>query len=68
MITICEVHRLINNDTTPRECVWCSMCQAWICKEDLHRWDRRAKAALLNKTQKPTTLQTSSGCGCGKKN
>ena len=45
-LKVCDVHRLVDNDTTLRECVWCNRCQAWICREDIPRWDRRARAMM----------------------
>lgn len=75
-IRTCDVHRLIDNDAAPRECEYCPRCQAWICKEDLHRWDRRALAMvkMWGNQFGPTSdwrrnvTQPVGGCGtCGKK-
>ena len=43
---VCDVCRLVNNDTTVKECVWCNFCHAYICKADLYRPDRRGIAMM----------------------
>jgi hypothetical protein len=48
---VCDVHRLLDFDVTPRDCGYCPMCDAWICMEDQNRWDRRLKAALKRKLE-----------------
>lgn len=48
---ICDVHRLLDYDCESRYCSYCVMCDAWICDEDLDRWDRRIKAALKRKLE-----------------
>jgi hypothetical protein len=48
---ICDVHRLLDFDTTSRLCGYCSMCDAWICEDDLGRWDRRLRAAIKRKLE-----------------
>ena len=73
---VCDVCRLVNNDNTPKECVWCNFCHAWICKDDLNRWDRRAIAMgkMWGNPRGPTSeqrrqqqLKVKEGCGgCGK--
>lgn len=71
--TTCDVHRILDNDSMPRHCEYCPRCRAWICKDDLHRWDRRAKAMIKqwgNPHGPAETISThpvASGCGgCGK--
>ena len=49
---ICDVHRLLDYDTTLKPCGYCGMCDAWICQEDLNRWDRRLRAALKRKLER----------------
>jgi hypothetical protein len=67
---ICDVHRVIDNDIALRECVYCSRCQAWICKDDINRWDRRGLAMIKmwgNKFGPSDKKTVSRGCGnCGK--
>lgn len=48
---ICDVHRLLDYDCEPRNCGYCGMCDAWICQEDLNRWDRRLRAAFKRKLE-----------------
>ena len=73
---VCEVHKRIDNDLTLRECVWCAMCKSWICKADLNRFDRRAKAALIKPASadvvdmtkpkvEPSTVKATPNKGCG---
>lgn len=64
---ICDVHKLIDNDLSLRQCVWCAMCQAWICTEDIRRWDRRSRAVAKNWGRKAATPQVTTGCGGCKK-
>jgi hypothetical protein len=45
-VGICEVHRRLDGDTTPRWVEWCGACQAWICATCWSDWWRRARAAL----------------------
>lgn len=65
---VCDVHRAIDNDLTPRLCVWCNFCKAWICKEDLSRWDRRRIAAAKNwgRTVRNAVARATGCGGCGK--
>lgn len=39
-------------DTTPRFSTYCGFCDAWICSEDLNRWDRRLHAAIKRKLER----------------
>jgi len=50
-MTICDVHRLVDYDTTARLCGYCGLCDAWICQEDQSRWDRRLRAAVKRKLE-----------------
>lgn len=58
-IHVCDVCRVINNDITPKESVWCNRCKAWICIPDINRWDRRGIAMykLWGNKQGPTVEQ-----------
>lgn len=49
--TICDVHRLLDYDTTNRLCVYCGLCDAWICTECQSQWGRRIKAAIKRKLE-----------------
>lgn len=49
--TMCDVHRLLDFDTVERLCTYCSLCDAWICADDLNRWDRRFRAAIKRKLE-----------------
>ena len=42
---ICEVHRLVDRDSTIREVEYCDICKADICKECYGNLPKRAKAA-----------------------
>ena len=46
MMQVCEVCRILDNDEQLKECSYCSICKAWICKRDLYRLDRRMRAGL----------------------
>lgn len=46
VMAVCDVCRLLDKDTTKKECFWCPQCQSHICRKDQHRWDRRARAAM----------------------
>jgi hypothetical protein len=48
---ICDVHRLIDYDTTSRLCTYCNLCDAWICQECQPQWGRRLKAAIKRKLE-----------------
>lgn len=41
---VCDVCRLLNQDTSEKPCGFCGMCDSWICKDDTWRWDRRVRA------------------------
>ena len=52
---ICEVHYLVDGDSTIREVKYCDICKADICKECEGNLPKRAKAAgmrLFNKAFK----------------
>lgn len=42
---MCDVCRLVDFDTTHKVCVYCSLCDAWICQSDFSDLKRRAIAA-----------------------
>jgi len=48
---VCDVHKLIDKDETPRECKYCGRCKAWICKECHGNWPKRAHAMMVAKMQ-----------------
>jgi len=48
---ICDVCRLLDFDVAHKLCSYCSMCDAWICSDDLPKWARRIKAALKRKLE-----------------
>ena len=43
---VCEVHRLLDNDSRTRLVRWCDFCKAWICDECRESPIRRGRAAL----------------------
>lgn len=43
---VCQVCKLLDNDVSLKECEYCSLCKAWICKKDKFRPDRRTFAML----------------------
>lgn len=61
---VCDVHRLLDNNKTPRMCIFCNRCQAWICTDDLQRWDRRGRAMIKMWGNKYGPSEPASG-GCG---
>lgn len=42
----CDVCRLVDADTTVKNCGYCSLCDAWICEHCVADWPRRIKAAV----------------------
>lgn len=48
---ICDVHRLLDYDTANRLCIYCNLCDAWICEECKSQWGRRLKAAIKRKLE-----------------
>lgn len=50
-IKMCDVCRLLDYDTTQKQCFYCGMCDAWICEADQNRWDRRIKSAVKRKLE-----------------
>jgi hypothetical protein len=42
---VCDVHRILDFDVTPRLCVYCGMCDANICTDCQPKWGRRLRAA-----------------------
>jgi hypothetical protein len=48
---ICDVCRLVDGNTTLKECEYCEFCKAWICKADDLRVDRRMLAGMLRAVQ-----------------
>ena len=48
---VCDVCRLLDYDTTVKDCVYCGLCDAWICHDDINKWGRRIQAALKRKLE-----------------
>jgi hypothetical protein len=46
-VGICDVCRLVKNDTSTKLVQYCHVCNAWICDVCRVDWVARAKAALL---------------------
>ena len=49
--TICDVCRLLDYCTDEKPCMFCSLCDAWICSEDSGKWGRRILAAAKRKLE-----------------
>jgi hypothetical protein len=47
-VGICDVCRLVKNDTAPKPVQYCHVCNAWICDVCRVDWVARAKAALIS--------------------
>lgn len=54
-IHACDVCRLLDNDRTLKECYYCGKCDAWICRSDQFRLDRRIRAMKSRSGQKAVT-------------
>jgi len=54
---VCDVCLLLDNDLTAKESTYCKNCDAWICKDDVGNWGRRAKAWR----KKEVTVKNSGG-------
>lgn len=50
-IHICDVCRLVDYDTARKLCVYCGMCDAFICEQDQSNWPRRLLAAAKRKLE-----------------
>jgi hypothetical protein len=46
-VGICDVCRLVKNDTSTKPVQYCHVCDAWICDVCRVDWVARAKAALI---------------------
>jgi hypothetical protein len=57
---VCDVCLLLDHDLGVKVCIYCEKCQAFICKDDIHRWDRRARAMAKRAALKASKK----GCGC----
>ena len=42
---------LLDGDQRFKQCLYCSMCDAWICLEDLNDWWRRGQAMAISMAQ-----------------
>ena len=47
---VCEVCKRLDHDKTLKECIYCKLCKAWICMDDVVRLGRRARAMLTPRT------------------
>lgn len=41
---VCKACRLLDNDTSPKWCRWCAVCQAWLCERCEKDFLRRTRA------------------------
>ena len=46
---VCDVHRLVNKDTTEREVYYCGLCKSWICLKCDPDLPKRDYAMLIKK-------------------
>jgi hypothetical protein len=49
MIAVCKVCELVDNNTTPKEVVYCETCKEYICKDCEPNWYRRGIAMIKSK-------------------
>jgi hypothetical protein len=49
---VCEVCRLLDNDTRLKPCLYCPACNAWLCQADIGNLARRARAAAKKAVMK----------------
>lgn len=49
---VCDVHQLLEGDTTPRAVKYCSRCDAYICEECRTSTSKRARAAFKRLTDR----------------
>ena len=47
-IRTCDVCRLVRGDERPKECRYCSLCDAWLCVNPEHTLAERARAMLAS--------------------
>jgi hypothetical protein len=47
----CDVCRLLDNDNSLKDCVYCNLCDAYICVSDITNWLRRARAAVKRRLE-----------------
>jgi hypothetical protein len=40
----CDVHRLVDGDTSSRLVEFCNLCKAWLCDDCRGNWARRMQA------------------------
>jgi hypothetical protein len=50
-VRMCDVCRLLDFDTTSKQCSYCGLCDAWICQSCNPQWGRRLKAAVKRKLE-----------------
>jgi len=53
----CDVHRILDFDTTERLSTYCPLCSAWVCTECAPNWPRRLKAALKRRLEPGANVQ-----------
>lgn len=41
---VCDVCRLLDEDTELKNCGFCGLCDSWICQADQTNWSRRLRA------------------------
>jgi hypothetical protein len=46
MMHVCDVCRLVDGDSTEKDCTYCNRCKAWLCVADKKSGIRRSLAAL----------------------
>lgn len=48
---VCDVCKLVDNDTTVKRCEYCTLCKSWICDPCRPRMERRAMAMYYKLTR-----------------
>jgi hypothetical protein len=48
---VCDVCRLVDGDSSPKVCFYCSSCDSEICIDDADRFGRRALAAMRRRLE-----------------
>ena len=47
----CDVCRLLEGNSSPKPCTYCSLCDAHICGACFRNWPRRIRAAVLRRLE-----------------
>jgi hypothetical protein len=50
-LMVCDVCRLLDADVVLKYCVYCKLCDSWLCANDKTDWWRRGKAFLKRKLE-----------------